>query len=151
MKMGGLCVLSVCLNLLGLPFKYTHKINTLTQQARGLFFQVDLVLRESVLALVFFCLVDIATPLNPRKNLVYCYFYNRRFPSCLVFILFLSDDDSLCLFFIPAGCPAVLFPAKVVQALNLNFDDMDFNGLAQPRLNSNAAFHSDYGKQISEF
>eukprot|EP00258_Populus_trichocarpa_P006959 XP_002311195.2 uncharacterized protein LOC7494465 isoform X3 [Populus trichocarpa] len=43
-----------------------------------------------------------------------------------------------------SGCPAVLFPAKVVQALNLNFDDMDFNGLAQPRLNSNAAFPSDY-------
>ncbi|KAJ6726979.1 H/ACA RIBONUCLEOPROTEIN COMPLEX NON-CORE SUBUNIT NAF1-LIKE [Salix purpurea] len=42
------------------------------------------------------------------------------------------------------GCSTVLLPARVVQALNLNFDDMDIKGLAQPRLNSNAAFPSDY-------
>ncbi|KAG5239905.1 G-box-binding factor [Salix suchowensis] len=42
------------------------------------------------------------------------------------------------------GCSTVLLPARVVQALNLNFDDMDIKGLTQPRLNSNAAFPSDY-------
>lgn len=44
-----------------------------------------------------------------------------------------------------SGCSTVLLPAKVVQALNLNFDDMDISGgLAQPRLNNNASFHSEY-------
>ncbi|CAK7325777.1 unnamed protein product [Dovyalis caffra] len=42
------------------------------------------------------------------------------------------------------GCSTVLLPAKVVHALNLNFDDMDLNGVAQPRLNNNASFPSDY-------
>ncbi|ONI24491.1 hypothetical protein PRUPE_2G243200 [Prunus persica] len=36
-----------------------------------------------------------------------------------------------------AGCPTVLLPAKVVQALNLNFEDM--NSQAPPRFNSGLA------------
>ncbi|EEF31964.1 uncharacterized protein LOC8287272 [Ricinus communis] len=39
-----------------------------------------------------------------------------------------------------SACSTVLLPAKVVQALNLNFEDM--NGHAQPR--SNTGFASDY-------
>ncbi|KAJ6350311.1 hypothetical protein OIU78_006473 [Salix suchowensis] len=112
MKMGGLCVLPVCLNLPGLLFKYTHKIKAVIQPERGRFYLVDLVLKERVLALVFFCLVDMATHLNLRKKMAVV----QRF----------------------------LLPARVVQALNLNFDDMDIKGLTQPRLNSNAAFPSDY-------
>jgi len=47
-------------------------------------------------------------------------------------------------FFFLAACPTVIVPAKVVQALNLNFDDM--GGLAQPRFNS--GFASDHGRPI---
>lgn len=39
------------------------------------------------------------------------------------------------------GCPTVLVPAKVVQALNLNFDDL--SGHAQPRYNSGLAPEHD--------
>ena len=43
-----------------------------------------------------------------------------------------------------SGCPTVLVPAKVVQALNLNFDDM--NGHVQPRFY--IGFTSYHGKPI---
>ncbi|KAG6728696.1 hypothetical protein I3843_02G164900 [Carya illinoinensis] len=43
-----------------------------------------------------------------------------------------------------SGCPTVIVPAKVVQALNLNFDDI--SGHAQPRFN--AGFTFDHGNQI---
>ncbi|KAJ6432575.1 hypothetical protein OIU84_019751 [Salix udensis] len=43
-----------------------------------------------------------------------------------------------------SGCSTVLLPAKVVQALNLNLDDMDIGVPAQPRLNNNASFQSEY-------
>ena len=43
-----------------------------------------------------------------------------------------------------SGCPTVLVPAKVVQALNLNFDDM--NGHVQPRFYT--GFTSDQGKPV---
>jgi hypothetical protein len=42
------------------------------------------------------------------------------------------------------ACPTVIVPAKVVQALNLNFDDM--GGHAQPRFNT--GFASDHGRLI---
>ena len=44
----------------------------------------------------------------------------------------------------PPDCPIVLVPAKVVQALNLNFDDM--NGHVQPRFY--IGFTSYHGKPI---
>ena len=44
-----------------------------------------------------------------------------------------------------SGCPTVLVPAKVVQALNLNFDDL--NGHAQPRFLT--GFASEHGNLIS--
>ncbi|KAF5453618.1 hypothetical protein F2P56_028511 [Juglans regia] len=39
------------------------------------------------------------------------------------------------------GCPTVIVPAKVVQALNLNFDDI--SGHAQPRFNPGFTFDHD--------
>lgn len=51
----------------------------------------------------------------------------------------------VCIFFVfVSGCPTVLVPAKVVQALNLNFDDM--NGHVQPRFYT--GFTSDHGKSV---
>ncbi|KAK7828058.1 hypothetical protein CFP56_030562 [Quercus suber] len=46
----------------------------------------------------------------------------------------------VCFRFLHLGCPTVLVPAKVVQALNLNFDDM--NGHVQPRFYT--GFTSDH-------
>ena len=51
----------------------------------------------------------------------------------------------VCIFFVfVSGCPTVLVPAKVVQALTLNFDDMI--GLVQPRFYT--GFTSDHGKSV---
>lgn len=51
---------------------------------------------------------------------------------------------TLIFFLSLAACPTVIVPAKVVQALNLNFDDM--GGHAQPRFNTGYA--TDHGRLI---
>ncbi|KAF2287193.1 hypothetical protein GH714_038891 [Hevea brasiliensis] len=43
-----------------------------------------------------------------------------------------------------SACSTVLLPAKVVQALNLNFEDMNMNNQAQVQPRINCTFASDY-------
>lgn len=49
--------------------------------------------------------------------------------------------------FVPLGCSTVLLPARVVQALNLNFEDMGSH--SQPHFNGGVA--PDYGKTPHQY
>lgn len=108
-------------------------------------------LKESVLALVFSCLADMAIPLILRRNQVRITHVFTILVLILELLVVLNAVILKCFFFgfVSSACSTVLLPEKVVQALNLNFEDMNVNGHAQPRFNS--AFATDYGKQVLNF
>lgn len=94
-----------------------------------------------MLELAFSCLAVLVYLLNPARSQVLTY---SPFAFKMHFSLgFLTV--SYFAFIILAACPAVLLPARVVQTLNLNLDELGAQPQLNPRVNAN--FTAEIGKK----